>query len=78
VVTAYYIRVSGAAVLTVFVSTETETGSNSITTEVCNLIVDVAQQWISGVTHIIRLLGGTPHYDRLTHWVVIPVNCLGN
>jgi hypothetical protein len=41
-VTTYYIRVSDAAVVSVCVSAETETSSNSVTTEVCVLIVDVA------------------------------------
>jgi hypothetical protein len=36
VVTAYHIRVSDAAVVSVFISAETETGSNSVTTEVCS------------------------------------------
>jgi hypothetical protein len=42
VVTAYYILVSDAAVVSIFISTETETSSNSVTTEVYVLIVDVA------------------------------------
>jgi hypothetical protein len=42
VVTTYYIRVSDAAVVSAFVSAETETNSNFVTTEVCVLIVDVA------------------------------------
>jgi hypothetical protein len=42
VVTAYYVVVSEAAVVSAFVSAETETSSNSVTTEVCVLIVDVA------------------------------------
>jgi hypothetical protein len=41
VVTAYYIRFSDAAVVSIFNSVETETSSNSVTTEVCVLIVDV-------------------------------------
>jgi hypothetical protein len=41
VVTAYYICVSDAAVVSVFVTAETETSSNSVTTEVCVLIVAV-------------------------------------
>jgi hypothetical protein len=42
VVTTYYVRVSDAAVVRVFVSAETETSSNSFTIEVCVLVVDVA------------------------------------
>jgi hypothetical protein len=42
VVTIYYVRVSDAAVVSVFVSAETETSSNSVTTEVRVLLVDVA------------------------------------
>jgi hypothetical protein len=42
VVTTYYIRVSDAAVVSVFISVETETSSNSVTTEIYVLIVDVA------------------------------------
>jgi hypothetical protein len=42
VVTTYYVRVSDAAVISVLVSAETETSSNSVTTEVSVLIVDVA------------------------------------
>jgi hypothetical protein len=41
-VTVYYIRVSDAAVVSVFVSTESEISSNSVTTVVYVLIVDVA------------------------------------
>jgi hypothetical protein len=42
VVTAYYVRISDAAVVVVFVSAEAETSSNSVTTEECFLIGDVA------------------------------------
>jgi hypothetical protein len=42
VVTTYYVRVSDAEVVSVFVSAETETSSNSVNIEVCVLIVDVA------------------------------------
>jgi hypothetical protein len=42
VVMAYYVHISNTTVVSIFVSTETETSSNSITTEVCVLIVDVA------------------------------------
>jgi hypothetical protein len=42
VVTTYYVRVSDAAVVSVFISVESETSSNYVTTEVCILTVDVA------------------------------------
>jgi hypothetical protein len=42
VITTYYVRVFNAAVVSVFVSAEIETSSNSVTIEVCVLIVDVA------------------------------------
>jgi hypothetical protein len=42
VVTTYSIRVSDAAVVSVFISAETEASSNSVTAEICVLIVDVA------------------------------------
>jgi hypothetical protein len=42
VVTTYYVLVSEGAVVSIFVSAETETNSNSVTIEVCVLIVDVA------------------------------------
>jgi hypothetical protein len=42
VVTVYYVCVSDSAVVSVFVSAETEKNSNFVTTEVCVLIVDVA------------------------------------
>jgi hypothetical protein len=42
VVSVYFLRISDAAVVSVFVSAETETSSNSVITEVCVLIVDVA------------------------------------
>jgi hypothetical protein len=40
--TTYYVRVSNAAVVSVSVSAETGTSSNSVTTEICVMIVDVA------------------------------------
>jgi hypothetical protein len=41
-VTTYYVRASDAAVISIFVSAETETSSNSVIIEVCILILHVA------------------------------------
>jgi hypothetical protein len=62
VITTYYVRLSDAMVVSVFISAETETSSNSVTTEVCVLIVDVASQWTVALNQIVRLSGRTPHY----------------
>jgi hypothetical protein len=66
VVTAYYVSVSDAAVVSVFVSAEIETSSNSVTTEISVLIVDVAQQWTVAPIQIFRLSGRSPQYCDMT------------